>query len=90
MDVRRTVNVDADNQPVSEVLDEIFNGTDIRYVMEGKNIVLTKQNEKASEIIATVQQENISVKVLLPIQKVNPLSVPMSWKKELQTVALPI
>ncbi|MEY8722395.1 TonB-dependent receptor [Bacteroides stercorirosoris] len=62
VDVRRTVNVDADNQPVSEVLDEIFNGTDIRYVMEGKNIVLTKQNETATEAIAAVQQENKPVK----------------------------
>ena len=62
VDVRRTVNVDADNQPVSEVLDEIFNGTDIRYVMEGKNIVLTKQNETATEAITAVQQENKPVK----------------------------
>ena len=73
VDVRRTVNVDADNQPVSEVLDEIFNGTDIRYVMEGKNIVLTKQNEKASEIIATVQQENISVKGVVTDTKGEPI-----------------
>ncbi len=73
VDVRRTVNVDADNQPVSEVLDEIFNGTDIRYVMEGKNIVLTKQNEKASEIIAAVQQENISVKGVVTDTKGEPI-----------------
>ncbi len=73
VDVRRTVNVDADNQPVSEVLDEIFNGTDIRYVMEGKNIVLTKQNEKTSEIIATVQQENISVKGVVTDTKGEPI-----------------
>lgn len=73
VDVRRTVNVDADNQPVSEVLDEIFNGTDIRYVMEGKNIVLTKQNEKASEIIAAVQQENISVKGVITDTKGEPI-----------------
>ena len=73
VDVRRTVNIDADNQPVSEVLDEIFNGTDIRYVMEGKNIVLTKQNEKASEIIATVQQENISVKGVVTDTKGEPI-----------------
>ena len=73
VDVRRTVNVDADNQPVSEVLDEIFNGTDIRYVMEGKNIVLTKQNEKANEIITAVQQENISVKGVVTDTKGEPI-----------------
>lgn len=90
VDVRRTVNVDADNQPVSEVLDEIFNGTDIRYVMEGKNIVLTKQNEKASEIIATVQQENISVKGVVTDTKGEPIIGANVVEKELQTVALPI
>lgn len=88
--MRRTVNVDADNQPVSEVLDEIFNGTDIRYVMEGKNIVLTKQNEKASEIIATVQQENISVKGVVTDTKGEPIIGANVVEKELQTVALPI
>jgi hypothetical protein len=43
VDVRRTVNVDAKNKAVAELLDEIFAGTNIRYVMEGKNIVLTKR-----------------------------------------------
>lgn len=42
VDVKRVVNVVADNQPVSEMLDRAFKGTGIRYVMEGNNIVLTK------------------------------------------------
>ena len=41
VDVRRTVNVEAENLSVSELLDEVFAGTNIKYVMEGKNIVLT-------------------------------------------------
>ncbi len=62
VDLSRKVKINAKNKAVSEILDEVFfNGTDIRYVMEGKNIVLTKQNEKASEIIATVQQAKISL-----------------------------
>ena len=32
VDVRRTVNVDAKNKAVAELLDEIFAGTNIRYV----------------------------------------------------------
>ena len=39
VDVRRTVDINASNQTVSEVLDQMFKGTDIKYVMEGKNIV---------------------------------------------------
>ncbi len=38
VDVRRTVDINASNQTVSEVLDQMFKGTDIKYVMEGKNI----------------------------------------------------
>lgn len=36
VDVRRTVDINASNQTVSEVLDQMFKGTDIKYVMEGK------------------------------------------------------
>lgn len=61
VDVRRTVNVDADNKSVAEVLDEVFEGTDIKYVMEGKNIVLTKNGEKI-ENVPGVQQDNVAVK----------------------------
>lgn len=57
VDVARVVNVDASNQPVSEILDRAFEGTGIRYVMEGNNIVLTK-NTGAS----TQQQKIITVK----------------------------
>ena len=42
VDTKRVVNVDATNQPVSEILDKAFEGTGIHYVVEGNNIVLTK------------------------------------------------
>lgn len=61
VDVRRTVNVDADNKSVAEVLNEVFESTDIKYVMEGKNIVLTKNGEKI-ENVPGVQQDNVAVK----------------------------
>lgn len=50
----RRVNVDAENRPVSEVLDEVFEGTDVDYAMEGKNIMLMKRSKKASP--ASAQQ----------------------------------
>ena len=59
VDVKRVVNVSADNQPVSEILDRAFKGTGIRYVMEGNNIVLTKQVENSA---STQQQKIITVK----------------------------
>ena len=48
----RRVNVDAENRPVSEVLDEVFEGTNVDYAMEGKNIMLMKRSKKASPVSA--------------------------------------
>lgn len=50
----RNVNVRAENRPVSEVLDEVFEGTDVDYAMEGKNIMLMKRSKK--ETPASAQQ----------------------------------
>lgn len=50
----RNVNVRAENRPVSEVLDEVFEGTDVDYAMEGKNIMLMKRSKK--EAPASAQQ----------------------------------
>ena len=58
VDTGRIVAVNVGNKPVSEVLDEVFKGTGIKYVMEGHNIVLTKNTED----IASVQQNSISIK----------------------------
>lgn len=60
VDVHRMVNIVANSQPVSEVLDDVFKNTDIKYVMEGKNIVLTKRNENTKSSFP--QQNNIVVK----------------------------
>lgn len=72
VDVRRAVNVYADNEPVSEVLDKVFAGTDIRYVMEGKNIVLTEQ-EGSTENTASVQPKNPTIKGVVTDLKGEPI-----------------
>ena len=56
VDVRRTVDINANNKAVSEVLDQMFEGTDIMYVMEGKNIVLTKNSRSAGDKTDTLQE----------------------------------
>lgn len=72
VDVRRTVKVYADNEPVSKVLEKVFAGTNIRYVMEGKNIVLTEQEESTGNI-ASVQQENPTIKGIVTDLKGEPI-----------------
>lgn len=60
VDLNRKVTVKARNKAVSEILDEVFAGTGISYVMEGKNIVLTKESNIAREEVK--QQNTITVK----------------------------
>ena len=70
VDTRRTVDVQADNKAVSEVLEEAFEGTGVKYVMEGHNIVLTKN----AESVAAVQQSNkITVKGTVTDEKGEPI-----------------
>ena len=50
--VQRTIQVNAENKSVAEVLNKVFEGTNIYYAMEGKNIMLmsrTKENQSANQ-----------------------------------------
>lgn len=69
VDTKRIVNVRAENRPVSEVLDQAFEGTGIRYVMEGTNIVLTKNG---ADMVAQ-QVKTITVKGMVTDPKGEPI-----------------
>ena len=69
VDTKRTVTVDAENKAVSEILDEAFEGTGIHYVMEGHNIVLTRNNEDT----ASVQQNKLAIKGIVTDTKGEPI-----------------
>ena len=43
IDLNRRVKVDTKKQSVNTVLDQLFNGTPITYVIEGNNILLTSR-----------------------------------------------
>ena len=70
VDTKRVVNVDATNQPVSEILDKAFEGTGIHYVVEGNNIVLTKN---VTEHASTQQQKQITVKGVVTDMRGEPI-----------------
>ena len=72
VDVRRTVNVNAENKAVSELLNEMFAGTNIRYVMEGKNIILT-ENDVNIDKISGIQQDKNTVKGIVTDSKGEPI-----------------
>ena len=50
VDMKRNVKVDAQDRPVSEVLNKVFEGTDVSYAVEGKNIMLMKNTEKTASV----------------------------------------
>ena len=71
VDVDRIVRINGHNKSVANILDQAFNGTDIRYVLTGKNIVLTRHNAART---ATVQQQNkIAVKGIVTDKNGEPI-----------------
>ena len=60
VDMKRNVNVNAQNQPVAEVLDKVFDGTGVYYAMEGKNIMLMKKNaqQQDNKVTGVVKDAN--------------------------------
>jgi len=65
IDLDRTISIQANNQPVEKVLAEIFKGTDVEYVITGRQIVLTpgKNSSQAVEGFQSQQQKSVSGKV---------------------------
>ena len=68
VNLKRTVQVNAENKSVAEVLNKVFEGTDIYYAMEGKNIMLmskakdggaVQQANKVTGIVKDVNDEPI-------------------------------
>ena len=61
VDVDRIVDVDVKNAKIFEVLDELFDGTDVAYKVEERQIVLSKKENETT--IESQQQKSISGKV---------------------------
>ena len=60
IDVDRTVDIEATNKLVPEILNYIFNGTNVSYKIDGRLIALSKDDEMSS---VSQQQKSISGKV---------------------------
>lgn len=61
VDVKRTVDVEATNKSISEILDDIFKDTDISYKINGRLIALSKNDETLP--LAVQQPRQVSGKV---------------------------
>ena len=58
INLKRPVQVNAENKSVAEVLNQLFEGTNIYYAMEGKNIMLMSRTKNS----ASVQQSGNKVR----------------------------
>lgn len=50
VNIQQKISVEVKEKPVSKVLDEIFAGTDVHYVMEGTHIVLSNKNMSQNSV----------------------------------------
>lgn len=57
VDTERKTTIYAENKPVFEILDQVFRGSGIKYIVEGTNIVLTK----GADVILQTQQQNLVI-----------------------------
>lgn len=60
VNISRTVRIKGHNKSVANVLDQAFRSTDIHYVLQGKNIILTR-NDLSRSKASTEQQNNKNV-----------------------------
>ena len=67
VDLNRQVAVDTENREISDVLSDVFAGTDVVYVVEGNNIVLTKRPVQVAQTASpalpagVAQQEQVRI-----------------------------
>ncbi|WP_167615598.1 TonB-dependent receptor [Maribellus sediminis] len=59
IDVNREVSVDFENRKIEQILDEVFEGTDVNYVVKDRFIVLTT-GDADSEILSVQQQGSVT------------------------------
>lgn len=61
VDLDRTISIQVDNQLVENILAEIFNDTDVKYVITGRQIVLTSGNSNLETLEGSQSQQLRSI-----------------------------
>jgi TonB-linked SusC/RagA family outer membrane protein len=60
VNLAQNVSIRAKNKPVREVLNRLFDDTDLSYAMEGINIILSKRNDAENEFAVAQQKRTIT------------------------------
>lgn len=61
VDVERKVNIEADNQYINNVLEKIFSGTNVKYEIDNRQILLS--NMESTSMLSIQQQKSVSGKI---------------------------
>lgn len=87
----KKVSIDVANETVSRVLDKVFGESDVNYVLQGKNILLTtKKMEKEVESQAVSQAGTVEIRGRVVDASGEPLIGASVVEQGRQTVSLPI
>jgi TonB-linked SusC/RagA family outer membrane protein len=70
VDVNKNVSINAKNEPVNELLSDLFSDSQVKYVMEGTHIVLLANGEEMSSVIS---QQTLTVTGIVSDNFGNPL-----------------
>lgn len=62
LDLSRRVNVDVNNKPVEEMLKQLFAGTNLKYNIRNRQIVIRLADEKPTQTNTVAQAEKVTVK----------------------------
>lgn len=63
LDTKRKISIDIENQPVTNVLNKVFEDTNLTYEIEDRQIVITEKVQKTTGPLAPQQQSKIKGKV---------------------------
>lgn len=64
LDTKRKVSINIENQPVTNVLNKVFEGTNLTYEIEDRQIVITEKTSKAVASVTPQQQSKVKGKVI--------------------------
>ena len=56
-DSRKVVNVSVQDQPVTAILDNLFQGTDVTYKIDNRQVIITRKEAAPITVAPSVQQE---------------------------------
>lgn len=62
IDLSRRVDINVQNRPVEDILKQLFEGTDLKYYIRNRQVIIRRTNTKSEQTNVSAQQEKVTVK----------------------------